>query len=126
MKVSDMKSELLMYQLREDGINASFRDAEILRKSAIRLHRWHESLCNDTGIDDDGIAYRQYGSAYNHPMQTVKITNIGKIEEVKIKAVCDSLNCHFYIQGDPRGASLYVSSSPIDCNSDRGVCCDMR
>lgn len=126
MKTSELKSELLMHRLRADGVNASYSDAESLRRSAMRLHRWHEHLCNDTCIDDDtGIAYRQYGSAYDRPMQTAKTPNIGKIEETKIKTICDSLNCHYYIQGDPRGASLYVSSSPIDHNGNRGICCDL-
>lgn len=126
MKTSELKNELLMYRLRAGGVNASYSDAELLRRSAMRLHRWHEHMCSDTWIDEDtGIAYRQYGSAYNRPMQTVKVSNMGKIEEAKIRAICDPLGAHYYIQGDPRGASLYVSSSTIDNNGNRGVCCDL-
>lgn len=126
MKVSNLKNELLMHRLRADGITCDYHHAAQFRKSAMRLQCWHESMCNDTWIDDDtGIAYRQYGSAYNRPMQTVKVPNIGKIEQDKIAKLCSMLDCHYYIQGDPRGASLYVSSSPINCNGNRGVCCDL-
>lgn len=126
MKTSDLKNEVLMWRLRHAGIECCQDHAAQLRKIAARLTSWHTALCNDTWIDDDtGIAYRQYGSAYNHPMQTVKVPNIGKIEQDKIAALCSMLDCHYYIQGDPRGASLYVSSSPIDNNGNRGVCCDL-
>lgn len=126
MKTSELKNELLMYRLHADGVNASYSDAESLRRSATRLHRWHERLYDDTCIDDDsGIAYRHYGRGTMGPFQTVKTPNIGKIEEAKIKTICDSLNCHYYIQGNPRGATLYVSSSPIDHNGNRGICCDL-
>lgn len=126
MKVSELKNEVLMYRLRDRGIDASWSQATQLRKSAMRLHRWHESMCNDTWIDDDtGIAYRQYGSAYHHPMETVKVPNIGAIEEKKIKAVCSDLNCYYRIQGDPRGASLYVSTEIDGRDLINPVCCEL-
>ena len=127
MKTSELKNELLMYRLRADGVNANYSQAKTLRRSAMRLYRWHEADCNgDISVDEDtGIAYRHHGHGTQGPFCTVKTANIGAIEETKIKAICDSLNCHYYIQGDPRGAALYVSSAPIHHNGNRGVCCDL-
>ena len=122
MKTSDLKNEVLMWRLRHAGIECYYDHAAQLRKIAARLASWHTSLCNDTWIDDDtGIAYRQ-----THYGETYRVPNPGPGLESRLAALCKELDCYYYIQGDPRGGSLYVSTMPLHHNTYTcGVCCDL-
>lgn len=59
-------------------------DAVALRRLAMRLHRWHELEC---GIDNGGIERDETSLA-------------------RVMARYPALA--YYVQGDPRGAALYV------------------
>ena len=124
MKTSELKNELLMHRLRADGVNASYSDAKILRLAASTLHAWFTRECNgEVERDDDGKCWTYPCRDRNDTRYPARDLETAAID--RIKAICNSLGAHYYIQGDPRGASLYVSAVPIHHNSNRGVCCDL-
>jgi len=138
------------YHLVQLGISMS--DADQLRRIAMTLHRWHEMECgdgNDYGswcitrgkkdsrgafeYDDAGKPYMEY---HSHTSNGAKYTRIADRENgakrrlTRIMANYPQLT--YYIQGDPRGASLYIipktglfASDPspeyLEANYTRGV-----
>lgn len=122
-------------------------DACALRRIAMTLHRWHELECGDGNdyaswtvarghkkngafqYDDNGAAYLEY---HSHTAKNARYTRIPDRERGaqkrlgKIMAKYPSLSA--YIQGDPRGASLYIlrpgdvpEGATVDSCYPRGV-----
>ena len=116
------------------GINQIDRDhCRTLRRAELTLHRWHELECGlDNGygstiiVERDGLTNKPIVSIhtargvvaqYNTPDRKTGAIN-------RVKSLCDSLGLYFFVQTDPRGASLYVSDTPINyCNYTNGICC---
>lgn len=95
-------------QLVSAGITIS--DAEDLRRIAMTLHRWHELEC---GIDNGCVERDETtGKPYwlnSHTMRRSPVPDReagAKKRLAKIMAWYPNLSA--YIQGDPRGASLYI------------------
>ena len=87
-----------------------FDDAVALRRVALRLHRWHELECGSTygAIERDESTGKCYflhamtGKRYPTPdRETPALKRLAKIL-AKYPALKS------YIQGDPRGAALYI------------------
>lgn len=86
-------------------------DAEALRRIAMTLHRWHELECGrDRGcIERDETTGKPYWlSAF-----TGKRTGVVPDRETAAKKRLAKIMARYptlraYIQGDPRGASLYI------------------
>lgn len=87
-------------------------DAHALRRIAMTLHRWHELECGIDGgcIERDEKTQKCYWtSSYTGSRGTYAIPDreTGALKRLgKIMAKYPSLKP--YIQGDPRGASLYI------------------
>jgi len=124
----------LMHTMNQRGIAASFDDANTLRRAQITLHRWHEQECGDSNehasysIERDENTNIPYRCIYPHREGAKNIRyriadkEAGAIR--RVAEVCKRLNAHFYVQGDPRGCALYVSTEPLpDHNYTHGVAC---
>ncbi len=110
-----------IYHLAQSGI--ALDDAVALRRIAMTLHRWHELECGDGNSygswaierDDNGdgppfMVHHHY--QHGRGKDTVSRTRIPDREKGAHKRLA-SLMARYpgwqaYIQGDPRGASLYV------------------
>jgi len=83
-------------------------DSVALRRISLTLHRWHEHECNGT-IQ----RHEESGLAYWHNMMTGKrICRARDMESGAINRLGAILARYpelgSYVQGDPRGASLYI------------------
>ena len=99
---------------------------ETLIRASRTLHRWFELECGDSNDyaswaierdDETGRPYRvvhPYSPA--HPSFKVWIPDREKGARARIAKVCAALGLHYYIQGDPRGAALWISRTPIDAD----------
>lgn len=94
--------------LRRLGIE--YDDAVALRCISMTLHRWYELECGtDTGaIERDETTGKPYWyNGYNQRCSPVVDREAGALRRLaKIMARYPTLRP--YIQGDPRGASLYI------------------
>jgi hypothetical protein len=98
-----------------------------LRRISMTLHRWHEMECgdgNDYGswtiarghkangafeYDDNGAPYLEY---HSHTANGATYTKIPDRERGALKRLATIMTRYptlkAYVQGDPRGASLYI------------------
>jgi hypothetical protein len=101
--------------LRRVGIE--YDDAVALRRISMTLHRWHELKCGDGNnysswsIERDEVSEKpfMYVYPYDGKMRRYPVADreTGALKRLKaIMARYPSLS--YYVQGDPRGASLYV------------------
>jgi len=97
------------------SLGFSTRQADTLRRISMTLRRWHELECGIDGgcveRDNDGRTYwksehsgRRTRTADRETGALKRLENI--IKSRNILRADDPLN--FYIQGDPRGAALYI------------------
>jgi hypothetical protein len=113
-------------RLREAGISRD--DAEALRRISMTLHRWHELECGDSNdyaswtisrgrkegkefiYDDEGAPYLE--RHYHRGESKAEYARIGDRERGALKRLAAIMARYpalgFYVQGDPRGASLYI------------------
>lgn len=87
-----------------------YQDAVSLRRIAMTLHRWHEMEC---GVDNGCIERdEKTGKAYwlnSHTMRRSPVADRERGAHKRLAAVMSRYPAlRAYIQGDPRGASLYV------------------
>ena len=124
-------------------------EAEALRRISMTLHSWHERECgNDYGCiereNDDGTGRAYWlnansGKRYQIPdRETGAKKRLAKIVDACNKARLTHMTgdkmtpldgLRYYIQGDPRGAALYIlrpGDVPAGQNEDgyysRGIC----
>lgn len=89
-------------------------EADKLRRISMTLHRWHELECGTEGgcieRDDDGRTYwKSEHSGWRTrtaDRETGAIKRLRGIIHARNVRAEDAIN--FYIQGDPRGAALYI------------------
>ena len=89
-------------------------EADTLRRISITLRRWHERECGTDGgcieRDDDGRTYwKSEHSGWRTRIadrETGALKRLQNIIKSRNVRADDPLN--FYIQGDPRGAALYI------------------
>lgn len=114
--------------LRRAGI--TWDDAAALRRISMTLKRWHEGECGteDGHIERDEATGRTYWvSAYNGRRHRTPDRETGALKRLrKIMARYPDLSYH--VQGDPRGAALYVlrpgdvpEGADPDCYYSRGL-----
>ena len=93
-----------------ERIGISRDDALTLYHIALTLHRWHELECGtDSGaIERDDVTGKPYWrSAYNNKLFPTPDRETGARKRLgKIMARYPTLQA--YVQGDPRGAALYI------------------
>lgn len=105
-------------------------DAYALRRIAMTLHRWHELECGtDSGCveraESTGKAY--WLNSYTMRRSPIADRETGALKRMaKIMARYPTLQA--YVQGDPRGASLYIlkpddvpEGASVDSYYSRGV-----
>ena len=95
---------------RLTGLGISSEDAMTLRRVAMTLHRWHEAECGtETGsVERDETTGRTY---WRNP-RTGRRSPIPDREKGALNRL-DAIMTRYpalgsYVQGDPRGASLYI------------------
>jgi hypothetical protein len=118
----------------------SYPDAVSLRRISMTLHRWHELECGDgnnyaswcisRGKKTDGVfEYDDNGKPFleRHPHTSSKAqyTPIADRERGAMKRLAAIMagypNLTAYVQGDPRGASLYIGEHLTDSNYNNGI-----
>ena len=104
----------MLAQLQSAGI--SWHDACALRRISMTLHRWHELEC---GVEhgcieregDDCTGRPFWSSSYGHN-STIRRAYIPDREAGALKRLRAIMAKYaplaYYIQGDPRGAALYI------------------
>lgn len=85
-------------------------DAFALRRIAMQLHRWHELEC---GVDNGGVEREEAtGKTYWYNAMTGRRSPTPDRETGALKRLADIMkrypNLRAYVQGDPRGASVYI------------------
>ena len=123
------KTYELLHRLGRVGINATFEQADILRRAELTLTRCHERECGDGSnyyLERDD----ETGKTYNVHIDTGKRSRCPDRETGAIRRiaeVCEPNGLHYYVQGDPRGAALWVSADSLsDTDYTRGVCCGIN
>ena len=129
--MSDNHAHEIIPRLMALGIE--YQDAHALRRISMTLHRWHELECGtDRGaIERDektGACYWYNANArYLDPHDPRSRSRVADRETGAHKRLAAIMarypNLAPYIQGDPRGASLYICK-PEDVRADqytRGV-----
>ena len=129
------EAERLTYQadtLRALGFTRD--EAEALRRISMTLHRWSEQECNGeierAGDDGDGLPYRSYPNSGRHMAYRIPDRERGALKRLQIivdarnarnvppvqsdedaanaRPGADAWRITYYVQGDPRGAALYI------------------
>lgn len=110
-----MNKHEVVDQLTRAGI--SYDDAEALRRISMTLHRWHELECgggNDYaswGIErdyDTGIPYMAH-YPHNGDSHRCRIADREGGALRRLGVIMEKYpELHAYVQGDPRGAALYI------------------
>ena len=103
----------MIERLKAAGISES--DAFALRRISMTLHRWHELECGDEygrAIERDektGKPYMTYEGpkGYGRSRYAVPDRETGALKRLKVLAA-KYPDFVPYVQGDPRGASLYM------------------
>lgn len=127
------KDRDLSQRIARAGVICSTSEARTLRRAALTLHRWHELECGTDaghierdGDNGDGRPYfvpcgRWYGGRYVEPKRR-PILDRERDAIARIAATCAAMGLNYYVQGDPRGCSLYVSPEPLTPSTySRGV-----
>lgn len=127
------KDRDLSQRIARAGAICSTSEARTLRRAALTLHRWHELECGTDaghierdGDNGEGRPYfvpcgRWIGGRYFEP-QRRPIADRERGALARIAATCATMGLNYYVQGDPRGCSLYVSPEPLtDRDYTRGV-----
>lgn len=128
----------------------SYADAVQLRRISMTLHRWHELECGDSNdyaswtiargrnangvfeYDDNGAPFEE---RHIHSENKARYTPIADRERGALKRLAAIMarypGFQAYVQGDPRGAALYILTpevigqhpvnQPIDDYYSRGV-----
>lgn len=91
-------------------IGISYDDAHALRRIAMTLHRWHELEC---GIDGGGVERDETtGKVYWYNAMTGRRSPFPDRETPALRRLVRLMAKYplygHYVQGDPRGASLYI------------------
>lgn len=93
-----------------ERIGISYQDAAALRRISMTLHRWHELECgSDNGcIERDETTGKTYWlNAMSGRRSPTPDRETGALKRLaEIMARYPTLG--FYVQGDPRGAALYI------------------
>jgi hypothetical protein len=105
------------------SLGIRYRDAVALRRISMTLHRWHELECGtDTGaIERDEATGKAYWlNSYSGSRYPMADREGGALKRLsRIMAGYPGLSP--YVQGDPRGAALYVlrpGDVPDGCAAD--------
>lgn len=118
----------MLSTLQRAGIR--YQDAMALRRVSMALHNWHERECGNDygGVERDNDTGKTYftwartGERSSTPdMETGALKRLNTI-------MADYPTLRAYVQGDPRGAALYIlrpgdvpEGATADCCYSRGL-----
>ena len=106
-------------------LNINTNDCWSLRSIAMTLHRWHEQECGIDGgaIERDEKTGRPFWNNANSRLPRSR-TPIADRETGALKRLAAIMarypTLSYYVQGDPRGASLYILH-PNDVLPDKDI-----
>lgn len=113
------------------GLGFSTAEIDALRRISNRLHRWHEAECGDSigGIERD----EETGECFRYVSRTGKRYPTADLETPALKRLAAIMARHehlaSYVQGDPRGAALYIlrpadvpPGEDVSAYYTRGIC----
>ena len=144
MKTAEQKNAALVAASEKNGIKGlTMRDAKTLRDAEKTLHRWHELECG-TGNqwvtflverdEESGTPYlwtrptSDYLSTFRNGARARRRAIIDREKHAtnRVQKLAQKVGFHFYVQGDPRGCALYISSEPISARDYYRAlaCCD--
>lgn len=121
-------TEEMLRRLERVGITRA--DAEALRRIAMTLHRWHELEC---GVDAGGIERdEETGKVSWYNPHSGRRWPYPDRETGALKRLAAIMQRYpslgYYVQGDPRGAALYVlppgtvpENENVDAYYSRGI-----
>ncbi len=96
--------------LRLERCGISYHDAVALRRVAMTLHNWHEQECGTEsgGVERDETTGKTYWyNSFSNKRYPTPDRETGALKRLAaIMARYPTLRS--YVQGDPRGASLYI------------------
>lgn len=144
MRLAHQENALLMLGFTPE-------EAEKLRRISMTLRRWYEAECNGDIQREDitGITFRHYGHGTSGPFQTVRCADRETGAKKRLAAILERRNSYgnetlhangsatitarkpvtAYIQGDPRGAALYIirpgdvpAGADVGAYYTRGIC----
>lgn len=106
MRRSITQKELYLRDVQRtiDTLGITHEDYKLLRNYSKSLHRIYERQCN--GYPDVLGNWDAVAEAKDEKREEILVT--------QIDIIVSSYGLHFYLQTDPRGASLYVAKQPID------------
>ena len=105
-------------------IGVSYADAEALRRISMTLHRWHELECgSDAGcIERDETTGKPFWRSARTGNRGWSTPDREKGALKRLAAIMVRYpTLHAYVQGDPRGAALYIlrpGDVPPGCSAD--------
>lgn len=118
------KTYQLIERLERRGINASFDQANTLRRAELTLHGWAEKECGFDGYNTSYVYERdeETGKTYlgiypytgKSRRQPIPDRETGALK--RVQKVCKELGIFYYHQTDPRGCALYVDKEPLPAN----------
>jgi len=123
-------TETLQHLTRE-GVAADWSDAVALRRASMTINRWQQLECGDSNdyqswhVERDEVTGKPYMVTHPHKGSASRRAYPDKEAGAmkRIKAICERLNCHYYIQGDCRGESLYISICPMTAQDYHRAAC---
>ena len=124
------KERLTLLENTLMGLGFTADECDKLRRISNTLHRWHELEC---GIDGGCVERNEdTGIPFWRNEYTGRLTQIADREtgaRKRLHAMMKDRNLTAYIQGDPRGAALYIlrpgdvpAGESADAYYSRGIC----
>lgn len=123
-----MRQENMLRQVELCGISRD--DAEKLRRISMTLHRWRELECGVEvgGIERDEttgkVAWYNSGSGNRSPFPDRETPALKRLAAIMARYP----GLAYYVQGDPRGAALYIlrpgdvpEGANVDAYYSRGI-----
>jgi len=93
------------------NILLSWEDSHVLRRASLTLRKWYKNECNHYIFEKDGKTYKEVQT--DKSSYTYQIKNMEKGALKRIKETCSKYDIKYFIQGDCRGTSLYISNKSI-------------
>lgn len=114
-----------------ESLGISTADAYKLRQISMTLHRWHEMECGieGGGLDQDETTGKWWWYNSNIGKRTHVVPDREKGAKARLaKIMANYPTLQAYVQGDPRGAALYIirpgdvpEGGAVDAYYNRGI-----
>jgi hypothetical protein len=114
--------------LESEGV--TYQDAQALRRVSMTLNRWHERECGtEHGCierdEDTGVPYFRAAAGTRYQVRDMETGALKRLATIMARYP----HLKAYVQGDPRGAALYiwtprnvaVYGNDVDANYSRGI-----